>query len=229
MTGSACQIIWDNGDVDRGPTRGGDPSGINRGTFARAADNIVVKPCRTETICWIEAYIWTNCTPVFGFLEVYDNSCNLPTGGVRHRAVPTDIIELDDRVVIDGDEYRLVKLEFWDVPWTLVGGKNYWISVGADGAGSFNARSFFAYSVPVSPCGCREVHLSKGAKLPNRQSDTRWIRADREYAFRIATKPFFMDGVPSPAELCPQDTNRNGSVTVDDLLLFLQNWFIGCP
>lgn len=233
MTGSFCQLAWDNGDVDVGPTRGGDPSGINRAVFSRAADNIVVKPCRTEEICWIEAYIWTNCTPVQGFLEVYDNSCKLPSGtNYRYRATPTDVIELDQHVTIDGAEYRLVKLEFWNIPWTLTGGQNYWISVGADGAGSFNARSFFAYAMPTTFCGCQDIHITHGAKLANRQSDTRWLGGDREYAFRIATKAFYTDPVITtipPSRVCEQDINEDGVVSVQDIFAFLQAWFAGCP
>ncbi len=235
ITGHACQLIWDNGAVDLGPTRGGDPSGINRGVFSRAADDIVVKPCRTETICWIEAYIWTNCTPVFGFLELYGDTCRFPTApnvAPIHRITPTDIVEFDEHITVEGRDYRLVKLEFWNVPWTLQGGRNYWISVGADGAGSFNARSFFAWSEPVSPCGCREVHFNKGAKLGNRQSDFRWTRADREYAFRIATKPFWTDPVQTtipPSRVCPVDMNEDYQVTIQDLFSFLQAWFSACP
>lgn len=233
MTGSYCQLIWDNGAVDLGPARGGDPSGINRAIFSRAADNIVVKPCRTEQVCWIEAYIWTNCTPVQGFLEVYDNSCKLPSGtSYRFRATPTDVIELDETATIDGAEYRLVKLEFWDIPWTLTGGTNYWFSVGADGAGSFNARSFFAYAMPTTFCGCQDIHISHGAKLANRQSDTRWLRGDREYAFRIATKAFYTDPIITnipPARACEQDINEDGVVSVQDIFVFLQAWFAGCP
>src|SRR5262249_25615925 len=60
MTGEVCQLLWDNGALDLGAnTRGGDPSGINRGIFARAADNIAIKPCRDEEVCFIDAYIWT--------------------------------------------------------------------------------------------------------------------------------------------------------------------------
>lgn len=233
MTGSFCQLIWNNGDVDLGPERGGDPSGINRGIFSRAADNIVVKPCRTEEICWVEAYIWTNCTPVFGFLEVYDNDCKLPGGtAYRYRAVPTDVIELDQHATIEGVEYRLVKLEFWNIPWTLTGGQNYWFSVGADGAGSFNARSFFAYAMPTSFCGCQDIHLTPGAKLANRQSDTRWLSGNREYAFRIATKAFYTDAIVTsipPSRSCEQDINEDGVVSIQDVFSFLQAWFAGCP
>jgi hypothetical protein len=230
MTGSTCQIAWDNGQVDLGPTRGGDPSGINRGVFSRAADSFVVKPCRTETICWIEAYIWTNCTPVFGFLELYENQCSLPTGNYTRRITPTDVIEINETAVIDGATYRLVKLEFWNIPWTLEGGKNYWLSVGADGAGSFNARSFFAYSDPNAPCGCSNRQIVHGATKANRQSNDRWLRGAREYAFRIATKPFFMDPVTIPGgRACPPDLNNDGVLAIGDLLEYLQAFFAGCP
>lgn len=230
MTGSTCQLAWDNGPVDLGPTRGGDPSGINRGIFSRAADTFVVKPCRTETICWIEAYIWTNCLPVHGFLELYADNCGLPTGNYTRRIAPTDIIEIDETAVIDGVTYRLVKLEFWNIPWTLDGGRNYWLSVGADGAGSFNARSFFAYSDPNAPCGCTNRRIVYGANRVNRQADDRWLRSTREYAFRIATKPFFMDPIDLPGgRACPPDFNEDGVVAIGDLLEYLQAFFAGCP
>jgi hypothetical protein len=235
FTGERCQLYWDNGAVDLGATtRGGDPSGINRATFARAADNIVIKPCREEEICFIEAWIWTNCDPVQGFLEVYDNQCAIPTGQPVHRATPTDVVPLNETVLIDGVRYNGYLLKFWNIPWRLVGNKNYWISVGADGTGSFNARSFFAYADSSNPCtACERRQITYGAVLPSRQADNRWFRSTHEYAFRIATRPFFLDPVAiapgSLTNLCPPDVNRDGSATVQDIFDYMNAYFAGCP
>ena len=233
MTGEKCQLLLDNTPVDLdATTRGGDPSGLNRGVFSRAADNIAITPCRNETICFLEAYIWTNCNPVRGFLEIYDNSCVFPVGPARFTAEPTEVIPLDESVVIDGVSYDGYKLVFWNPPWHLEGGRNYWISVGADGQGAFAARSFFAYrdqSLTCDPCG--ELHITPGAKLANRQTSTTWTRATREYAFRVATKPYNLEvGTHGGTiNLCPPDINRSGSVTIQDMFDFLDQYLNGCP
>ncbi|MCC6320460.1 MAG: tandem-95 repeat protein [Phycisphaerales bacterium] len=233
ITGEACQLLWDNGKVDLGTqTRGGDPSGINRGIFSRAADNIAIKPCGNEEVCFIEAYIWTNCDPVFGFLELYDNQCALPIGQPIRTATPTDVVPLDEYYTLDGVEYRGYLLKFWDIPWPLAANKNYWVAIGADGAGSFNARAFFAWADINDPCeGCNRRNLTYGAKLANRQASEVWLRGTREYAFRIATRPIDDDPeVTGPAiNRCPPDFNRDGVVSIQDMFDYLTSFFQGCP
>ncbi|MFN7020731.1 MAG: tandem-95 repeat protein [Phycisphaerales bacterium] len=233
FTGEPCQLLWDNGKVDLGEsTRGGDPSGINRGIFSRAADNIAIKPCGDEEVCFIEAYIWTNCDPVFGFLELYDNQCALPAGQPVRTATPTDVIPLDEFITIDGVRYRGYLLKFWNIPWPLTANRNYWLSVGADGAGSFNARAFFAYADNTDPCeSCNRRNITYGARLANRQASDVWLRGSREYAFRIATRPRDLDPIPVGAAInrCPPDFNRDGQVTVQDMLDYISVFFSGCP
>lgn len=236
FTGEPCQLLWDNGPIDLGvQTRGGDASGINRAVFSRAADNIAIKPCREERICFIQAWIWTNCNPVQGFIEFYDNQCALPSGRYVHRAEPTDIILLEGEfITVDGVRYQGYRLEFWDVPFTLQGNRNYWVSVGADGTGSFNARSFFAFSDQTDPClSCERRHLTYGAVLPNPVVSSVWTRTNREYAFRIATVPFYLDTVSvSPDSVvnnCPPDFNRDRQITVQDLFDYITAYFAGCP
>lgn len=234
MTGERCQVLWDNGIVDLGPTRGGAPSGINRAIFSRAADNIALKPCRDEDLCFIEAWIWTNCNPVVGYLEFYDNLCAMPTGQPVYRATPTEVIPIEgETVVIDGTTFQLYLLKFWQFDFRLQGNKNYWLSVGADGTGSFNARSFFAYASDNDPCNpCERRQITYGAVLPNRNVTGAWDRIDREFAFRIATKPYYLEVVRTgqlPANFCPPDVNRTGDVTVQDLFDFINDFFAGCP
>lgn len=236
LTGETCQLLWDNGPIDLGAnTRGGDASGINRGIFSRAADNISIKPCQDEEVCFIQAWIWTNCSPVQGFIEFYDNLCAMPVGAYVHRAVPTDVIPLEGQfLTIDGVQYQGYRLEFWNVPFHLTRNKNYWVSVGADGAGSFNARSFFAFSDNTDPCtSCERRHITYGATLPNRQSSNVWQRGSREYAFRIATKPFYLETVPVPpnsfVNRCPSDFNHDEVSTIQDFFDFINAFFAGCP
>lgn len=45
---------------------------------SRAVDQFVVKTCASEEVCYLEGYIFTNCTGFEVHLEIYENDCREP-------------------------------------------------------------------------------------------------------------------------------------------------------
>ena len=59
------------------------------GTFLYITDNFVLNPCATTEVCYLEAYVWTNCFPVHGFAELgycrIRRSAAMPRARLAHR------------------------------------------------------------------------------------------------------------------------------------------------
>lgn len=247
LTGVSCPIVWDNG----GPAltgswtdqmtgiaynlAGGSPSGANGPFQAITADNFVVKPCEDLDVCYIETYIWTDCLPVHGFVEIRSNDCRTPstlpmTGFVASADVA---VPLGVNTTIDGRTYQLYKLIFGHLNWTLEGGKTYWLASGARPTGSFTERSFFAYSSDCRrPC---DIKIAPGQFIPFTPNPQQWSETYNDYAFRIAAKaePMLMapanGNAGSATPTCASDVNNDGNVDADDIFFFLDTWFTGCP
>jgi VCBS repeat-containing protein len=247
LTGVSCPVVWDNGgpalsgawtDTVSGLSynyAGGSPSGANGPFAAITADNFVVKPCEDLDVCYIETYIWTDCLPVQGFIELRSNDCRTPSKlPLTQFVANADSVEsLGVTTYIEGRQYKLYRLIFDSLNWTLNQGTTYWLASGARQTGSFTERSFFAYSAD-----CRrvcDIRISPGQKIDFTPSPQEWTNAYRDFAFRIAAK------VPQPLNAsanvvatpvitgCIGDIDQDGDSDVSDLFLFLDAWFAGCP
>ena len=242
LRGESCPIIWNNGGPDLGMGRGGSPSmDFGGGVRVRTADDFVTRTCIPQTICLIEAWIWTDCEPVIGFLEVYNNECAVASGdriagnlpdGTSLVLTPTRIIATGDTALIDGRLRNGYKLQFFgpSMP-TLVSGRTYWLSAGIRNAGNISGRGYFAYAADChSSC---LVQLSPGVTRQIVTGQEPWVATTRDYAFRIATKmpPRQMDGLPGSLtpHPCPVDMNGNNLADVQDIFEYLAAWFAGCP
>ena len=240
VDGYSCPIIWDNGDVDL-VNRGGSPSGGHQQYHDRTADSFVVKTCRDEELCLIEAWIWTNCVPVHGFIELYEDlGCDPRLDDVPFRIYDGEEIEatrLEETWTIGGRTYQLWKLLVKDPDITLQGAHNYWVSAGARSTGNFSSNSFFAWSkYGCDPCnGVNTFRITPGQHKRLRPPATDWadVIPPRDFAFRISAKA--EDAIPTDTEGpfgtpdCIADANGNGEVAVDDIFAFLSAWFVGCP
>ena len=255
IDGFSCPILWDNGKVDL-VDRGGSPSGAHRQYQDRTADNFVVKTCRDEDLCLIEAWIWTNCEPVHGFIELYEGAGCDPLlddqpmyiqDKSADRAIWTgdsiDAQRFDETLVVNGRTHHLWRLRVKDPGLTLPAGRNYWVSAGAISTGNFNSNSFFAWSkYGCGPCnGVDTFRITPGQHRTLRPPATEWAEVipARDFAFLIAVRsPIEIpqdDDVPPdddaalPAPACLADANNDGNVGVEDIFAFLSAWFTGCP
>jgi hypothetical protein len=234
LRGEVCPLVWNNGGPDYSTPAGGAISGTNRAQFPppRAADNFIVKPCETTTVCLVETYIYTNCNPPAGFIEVYDNDCRRPGGTPLFTALASKSIPTGRSIVVEGVTYPGYKLVFTGLNWTLPPGKDYWISSGSYSTGGLNSRAFFAYSAECDR-QCL-VQISPGATYEVIDDVRLWVPGGRDFAFRVYRKP---DPITPPSSggggnaqpSCPSDINHDGLSTVQDVFEFLARWFIGCP
>jgi len=190
----------------------------------------------------IEAWIWTNCDPVDGFIELY---ADLGCGPPRLEDEPfrvydgeeIEAIRLEETWTLGGRTYQLWKLLVKDPDITLQGAHNYWVSAGARSTGNFNTNSFFAWSkYGCDPCnGVNTFRITPGQHKRLRPPATDWadVIPPRDFAFRISAKA--EDAIPTDTEGpfgtpdCIADANGNGEVAVDDIFAFLSAWFVGCP
>ncbi len=248
VTGESCPLVWDNGppalagswvDDSTGIIQNwasGSPSGANGSITSRTFDNFVIKTCEDVEVCFIETYIWTDCSPVNGFVELYDNECRtpgiVPLAGLTANA--SSAVYQGETTVIDGRVYRLYRLLFCDLDWTLERGTTYWLSTGARPTGSFSERSFFAYSFTCKrPC---QIRLSPGERIdiaPVLSQD--WIDTGKDFSFLIGARVEQRmiqgpngNGSSTPT-VCPADFNNDGVGDLLDLLGYLDVWLPGCP
>lgn len=232
LEGSSCKILWNNGEVDLGSTRGGSGSGVLVNQTMRTADNFTMPPCDDNAVCYIDGYVWSNCEPLQPFIEIYDNECKLPANLV-YSAVPTKVTRLKETWSDGIHIYTLYKLQLCNTVVPLEPGRNYWISMGGNNGGAFAANTFFAYSRSCRDCVV--PHGSTGLKrtLAPILSEE-WYATGRDYAFRIGVEVPAMltgqtGGAPSTPIGCVADADLSGTVDVTDIFHFLSAWFAGCP
>jgi hypothetical protein len=234
LSGDSCKVVWDNGEVDLSPAgRGGSPS-IASPIPLKTADNFVAPPCEDLNVCYVDAVIWTNCTPVRGFVEIYDSACSEPTGPVIRSATTSIAIPLNQTVTHQGSVLRGYRLVFPRLNWTLPAGRNYWISAGAQDTGAASARSLFAFtSGHCSNPGCDDIRISPGEFFDPLAAPQAWAPTGRDYVFRIATPAPVVHATtgPSPggATACRVDIDHDGQAGILDVFEFLRLWFQGCP
>ena len=234
LRGEVCPLVWNNGGPDLTTPAAGTLSGANRAQFPppRAADNFVVKPCTPISVCLVETYIYTNCQPPAGFLEVYNNDCRRPTGTPILVATNPKTIPTGRSIVVDGVTYPGYRLLFSGFNLTLEPGKDYWISSGSYNTGGLNTRAYFAQSADCDrPC---LVQISPGMTLEMGDTGREWMPGSRDFAFRVFRKPDPIapaspSGGGNASPTCPADVNLDGQATVQDVFDFLTRWFSGCP
>ena len=264
LTGEGCIVAWDNGKIDLGRTifdgkKGdffipgcGSPSGADRAnpTQPRTADNFVMKGCVPTPVCFVETWIWTNCDPVGGFAEIYENLCSTPvmTPGAPFTPPPTPIVPgfvpilsavatkaeriTGATLLYNGLTLYPYKLTFCNPGWTLQGGRTYWISSGSKPGGSLNGVSLFACAAPPCDAACGDIKITPGMFLNRSITPLAWTDTGKDYAFRIAVRGdlgLYTAQPGPPAAICRPDINNSGTIDTQDIFDFLNLWFTGCP
>ncbi len=220
------------------------PPAIYKGHDPTVPDYIT---CTDWMVCYVEAYIYTNCNEqtFTAWLEIYNNECKQPnyvlTNSLkyRYRADKIERVVPECLATIDGvPNLRLYKVRFcpmvtdeYDHGLFLLGGTNYWASISVEDGFSQNQRAYWAWN--SDDCDSCPIQFGPGKQIAPGRNINRWTSVDRDFAIVIAAMPP-MEMVPPPAPpvatvTCPPDTNRDGSVTVQDMFDFLAAWFAGCP
>lgn len=245
-----CKVLLDNGGPDlsvRAPSLATPGSTFRE---SRAADDVVIANCEDRRLCFVEGYLLTNCDPPRIRLNVYDNGCKLPATFAPPAVFEARCVtDTGMSMIVDGQELKLYRARFWDMqaidgsPFVLQQGKNYWFSVYGVGNGS---QAQVAYALGAQRCdlNCagRTSHFNQAAVSGRGvgRLDDSWIPVSQysgapfDLAFLVATdevlpEMFRQPVVMPPIDPCPADTDRNGSVTLQDLFDFLGAWFAGCP
>ncbi len=242
ITGEPCTVAWDNGSIDLDttsatPTAGGSPSDSDTSIpfLPRTADNFIVTGCEPVQVCYLEAYIWSNCNPVRGFAEIYDNDCKLPglspiltAPATRAELIPGATLTYNGQTLYG---YKLVFCA--PAGWTLAPNKNYWLAAGASGGTNAVGRTLFAYAKP--DCNnplCTQTRISTGRFLDHLILPWSWSDTHHEFAFKIAVRGTMglLNSQPTQhAPACTTDINGDGHLDAQDIFDFLTAWFSGCP
>ncbi len=255
IIGESCPIIWNNGTPDFGgaddPTP--EPPHTVFGTRSekstltprnsRAADQFQIKTCDTETVCYLEAYIYTNCISFEAHLEIYENDCRepdfaLPGGTPYYQRVADQVIDLGfTGLRVGTTNVRAYKVIFcdWPNPLVLEPGGNFWASISVRDTFSSAERAYFAHvGRPCEPCTEGNiVKIDSGKEIaPGRQIPD-WQSVGADFAFLVATQKHpetEPGGLPVGGDgTCAVDLNDNSTADVQDIFLFLSAWFTGCP
>lgn len=239
----ACKILIDNGGADSA-NPAGSPSqfaSTNLNANSRSADDFVVPPCTSLSICYIEGCVYTNCDPrIFtGAYEIYGNDCRHPSytfgGTTLCSGTATKVVDLLFKLTlpvgITTKSYEAYRLEFHNVNCVLPGGAQYWISIGVRYTYSANERAFFCYNFDCRRPNCL-IRWNPGMYLaPNAiivpPSTTPWVSVNHDFSFLIAGN-LTTTGVTSGTGSCAADYNKDGKVSVQDLFDFLGSYFAGC-
>lgn len=253
VMGEPCKVLHDNGppvDAPPQPPTGatvapGAPSIISpTNSDARAADNFRVPPCAEDGgvyICYIEATVYTNCVPVRGTVEVFDNDCVLPLSPPLFAGAITRAVPLNYSVWIGGAVLPAYRVLVEDPGWFLPEGRNYWVSVAVQGSGSFLQRAYFAGNAPrcADPPGCA-IRISQAAVRGQAVNSPGWTLIEQfaqvplDLSFLIATRDSEQHaagggGSTGNPPRCVADADGDGTVSVSDIFQFLSRWFAGCP
>lgn len=239
----SCKIIHDNGVP--GPVALASGTRSEKSTSpsrnSRAADQIVIAPCKDWMACVVEGYIYTNCINFHSYLEVYENLCDAPafelTGTPYFRWRAEKIEDLLYTVQIDGLTLNAYKVTFcpmatdqYPMGLLLRSNRNYWLSVSVEDTFAQNQRAYFAHNDTVcDPCPIKFV---PGQEIAPGRGVFRWTTVNRDFAFLIAAKMLSPDQVPppvAPLPACPADVNGDGTVSMQDLFDFTAAWMVGCP
>lgn len=219
LDGYSCQILFDNGRPDQTVPVFPDQPGLKSGPYAandwRSRDDFVVRNCNEREVCIIDAWVWANCHPGFGFIEIYaDNPCppriDAPLGepyeGFLYQFPIDEIVDLGITYLDGADLLTLYCIRVIEPriqeptappgtlsPVYLDPGRTYWLSAGATLSGSFATKSLFAFGERCCPRGEIPCDYQLNAPQTRKQSapSTAWLTAtpSRDLAFRIAVAP----------------------------------------
>lgn len=254
VIGERCKLLYDGGGLDLTAQPAGSLSQIaSVSDSARSADNFVLPPCAPadriesvrETVCYLRAYIWSNCDPVRGRFEIYDNTCKSPADPETPISPPTPlystpfarITDLGFTTIIDGESVSAFCVESTGLDWNLPSGHDYWLSAVGDTNLAWRKRFYFAFAercdracpVMFSPA----VVVGQGAGASTWQKIS-LNGQQRDLAFMVAAQqPAPPNGLGAGGigsrPPCEADVDGSGTVSLQDVFEFLTRWFAGCP
>ncbi|MFN7020981.1 MAG: hypothetical protein ACK4WH_06595 [Phycisphaerales bacterium] len=254
VLGERCKVVYNGGELDLDANPAGSLSQIaSVAESARSADNFVIGPCAPadriasvrETICYLRAYIYSNCTPVRGRFELYANTCKSPPEPPTAISPPTPlystpfarVTDLGITAVIDGEPVNAYCVEAVGLDWNLPSGHDYWISAVGETGGGWRKRNYVAFG---ARCGrsC-DVQFSPAMAVGQGAATSSWTRIlaggrPRDLALLVASRQPIPVGASGPGgsgarPTCAADIDRSGTVTLQDLFDFITRWFEGCP
>ncbi|MCC6322834.1 MAG: M12 family metallopeptidase [Phycisphaerales bacterium] len=258
IEGDSCKILLDNGPPiavfgNIHPTAIASlQNGGNIATKTRAADKLVLPPCRDLDICYIEGWMWTNCDRIS--LQFFRDGCHCPLDADAGTVLIDADCVMDTGITAQdnsGITITLKKAQFFFDPDMVRGllalervqDGNVWISLVGQGDNRQNARAYFAFGDRCDrPCddgfGCFraapfDVNQWRSNDFPGTSiqgNDHALLVAIRENEFPEAgagSEP--PPPPPPPAPVCRGDFNGDGRASVQDLFDFLAVYFAGCP
>jgi hypothetical protein len=243
--GHSCKVLSDGGPPDLYAEPGGVLSQIaSDADSSRVADDLVIPPCdEIQTVCYLRAYVLSNCTPVRGRFELYDDACHQPAtgpGAPIRTAAFARATDLSYSVVLGGETMTLYAVEAFDLDWPLLPGRNYWIAPVGDTSFSLRKHTYAALGrwcdAPTGRDGRKCLSRFSPARANGQGLNlTRWTKVQdstgtpRDLAMLVAVENLEVPMVLTAAEPCAADINRDGDVGLQDLFDYLTAWFTGCP
>lgn len=237
--GESCKLVLDGGTPDLTSNPIGVLSQIaSESDSAAAADDFVIGPSKgRQKVCYLRAYVYSNCLPVRGRFDLYADSCHSPAGEPLYSGAFTRVTDLNQVVTIDGVELHSYCVESFGLDWLLEPGRNYWVSPVGDTSFALRKKTYAAIGRRCDRGPCL-VNFSAARQTGNAVNLPYWatIREGpnrtgpiRDLALLVgvasADPPVNLITMPD----CPADIDDSGDVGLQDLFTFLQAWFAGCP
>lgn len=232
-----CKVLWDTGlprPLEEPGTLGLVSMADGSTTDVRAADIFIAPPCRDLRICFLQAVVYSNCSPLRGVFELYDNACALPTGAPIRTAPFARVQDLGYTVQIEGRALKASIVQAQDLDWPLTPGQNYWLAPVGARSGSLSARTYAALARSCDPGRCQSRVV--GAAIKPGVPSAAWESAaplaggTRNLAIVVGVsdspKPVAEEALPVG---CKPDFNGDFTISVQDIYDFLSAWFAGCP
>jgi hypothetical protein len=236
VTADNCKILYDAGRyaLDGSYSLAPANAPLTNPLAAKTADNFVVPPCDPMMVCYLEAYIITNCDAAA--LDIFTaETCGRPSesDSVVARLTPNRIIHTGQFITRNGQQLEVLCLQFYDMNVTLLGGRNYWLSAYGLQQGALRQQAYFAYNTSCrNPCLIKfDQSYIKGRAL---SLDT-WTAgnlvtgAPHDNAFLVAIKAATRGVDNAGPSTCPVDFDRNGRLNIDDIFTYVAAWFRACP
>lgn len=240
----SCKILTDNGSY---ATQGSISLDGPGGTAARTADDFVIPPCVPQRLCYIEAYIASNCDQAR--LALYSSTClnadpsHGIAGGTRPNGfipfatlTPDRIVDTGRTTVIGGVTYPIYCLQFWNFGNITLQPGDYWLSAYGLSTGNIIQRAYFLYNQDCNrSCLIRwnESNIYGPFVQP---APYAWVRGStitgtpHDNAWTIAVHDdVLIRGMGNGNASCAADFNIDGVIGTQDVFDYLAAWFAGCP
>lgn len=210
VCGESCKIIYNNAD---GIEMTGSPSEQDTSALSsRTVDNVSITTEHDIDVCYVRAYIYTNCPTFTGKLDLFSDDCDEPSMTATTTFDASNVIDTGTTAMFDGVSMTLYCLEFKIDGLSLTAGTNYWFSAYARGTGWFGTRSYWAYGsnldsscpIYISPARFKALWDEEYTTLA---SDMALLIAGNEPG----------TGTPVVVETMPGDTNGDNVVDFADL------------